>query len=718
MNKNKAYIGIDYFRLLAALLVIAIHTSPLLSYSELGDFILTRILARVAVPFFFMTSGFFLISRYQYNNDKLKGFLKKTAGIYIISIAIYIPLNIYNGYFTINHLLPNVIKDIIFDGTMYHLWYLPASMIGAAITWFSIKRLGYKKTFIMTFVLYTFGLLGDSYYGLIEKIPLLKNMYDAVFELSDYTRNGIFFAPIFFCLGGRMADTSEARSKNRVLSSNIIGFFTSLLFLFGEGMLLHRLELQRHDSMYIFLLPSMYFLFSSLLFWKGWSSLYVGRSALIIYMIHPMVIVVVRMFAKIFRLERLLIQNSLIHFIVVSAISAVFSFLAILFFYKVIGKGENAEKRTPSAFNKDRAWIEIDINNLEHNVKILKEAMPKDCELMAVVKAEAYGHGAFQVSTHLSQMGIRAFAVATIDEGIALRRYGVLGEILIFGYTNPERAKELHKYNLTQSLIDFDYANSLCKQKISIKTHIKIDTGMHRLGFDMGEVENIVKIFQTKYLKVEGIYTHLCASDNLADEDICFTKKQISNFYQLLETLTKSGIKLPKTHIQSSYGLLNYPELSCDYVRAGISLYGVLSSSSDKTKLQLDLRPVLSLKSKVILIRKVKKGEGVGYSKAFVAERDSTIAILPIGYADGFPRTLSGGRGSVLIGGRFAPVIGRVCMDQLAVDITDIPSTIVGDIVILIGEEENKKISVSEAAYCASTISNELLSRMGGRLSL
>lgn len=718
MNKNKAYIGIDYFRLLAALLVIAIHTSPLLSYSELGDFILTRILARVAVPFFFMTSGFFLISRYQYNNDKLKGFLKKTAGIYIISIAIYIPLNIYNGYFTMNHLLPNVIKDIIFDGTMYHLWYLPASMIGAAITWFSIKRLGYKKTFIMTFVLYTFGLLGDSYYGLIEKIPLLKNMYDAVFELSDYTRNGIFFAPIFFCLGGRMADTSEARSKNRVLSSNIIGFFISLLFLFGEGMLLHRLELQRHDSMYIFLLPSMYFLFSSLLFWKGWSSLYVGRSALIIYMIHPMVIVVVRMFAKIFRLERLLIQNSLIHFIVVSVISAVFSFLAILFFYKVIGKGENAEKRTPSAFNKDRAWIEIDINNLEHNVKILKEAMPKDCELMAVVKAEAYGHGAFQVSTHLSQMGIRAFAVATIDEGIALRRYGVLGEILIFGYTNPERAKELHKYNLTQSLIDFDYANSLCKQKISIKTHIKIDTGMHRLGFDMGEVENIVKIFQTKYLKVEGIYTHLCASDSLADEDICFTKKQISNFYQLLETLTKSGIKLPKTHIQSSYGLLNYPELSCDYVRAGISLYGVLSSSSDKTKLQLDLRPVLSLKSKVILIRKVKKGESVGYSKAFVAERDSTIAILPIGYADGFPRTLSGGRGSVLIGGRFAPVIGRVCMDQLAVDITDIPSTIVGDIVILIGEEENKKISVSEAAYCASTISNELLSRMGGRLSL
>ena len=723
MNRDKAYIGIDYFRLLAAFLVIAIHTSPLLSYSELGDFILTRILARVAVPFFFMASGFFLITKYQYNNDRLKVFLKKTAGIYIISIAIYIPLNIYNGYFTMDHLLPNVIKDIIFDGTMYHLWYLPAAMIGSAITWFGVKKWGYKKTFIMTFVLYVFGLLGDSYYGLIEKIPLLKSMYNAVFELSDYTRNGIFFAPVFFCLGGRMADKSGDFSKNRAIGSNIIGFFISLLFLFGEGMLLHRIGLQRHDSMYIFLLPSMYFLFSSLLFWKGWSSLYMGRSALIIYMIHPMVIVAVRMFAKIFRLETLLIQNSLIHFMAVSIISSVFSILVILLFYKIRGKGDNTEKvnimkRNTFAFHKDRAWIEINIENLEHNAKVLKEAMPEGCELMAVVKAEAYGHGAFRVSNHLSQIGVKAFAVATIDEGIALRRYGVLGEILIFGYTNPERVKELHKYNLTQSLIDFNYANSLCQQKVSIKTHIKIDTGMHRLGFDMGDIKDIVKVFQTKYLKVEGIYTHLCASDSLADDDICFTKRQISNFYKLLEELTKRGIELPKTHIQSSYGLLNYPELSCDYVRAGISLYGALSSFNDKTKLQLDLRPVFSLKSKVILIRKVKKGESVGYSRAFVAERDSTIAVLPIGYADGFPRTLSEGKGSVLIGGHFAPVIGRVCMDQLAIDITDIPNIAVGDIATIIGEEENKKISVSEASYHAGTISNELLSRMGSRLSL
>lgn len=617
-----------------------------------------------------------------------------------------------------DHLLPNVIKDIIFDGTMYHLWYLPAAMIGAAITWFGVKKWGFKKTFIITLVLYMVGLLGDSYYGLIEKIPLLKNMYHAVFELSDYTRNGIFFAPIFFCLGGRMADKSGDYSTNRTIGSNIIGFFISLLSLFGEGMLLHQLGLQRHDSMYIFLLPSMYFLFSFLLFWKGRSSLYVGRLALIIYIIHPMVIVAVRMFAKIFRLEALFIKNSLVHFLTVSIISSAFSIIYILFFYKVKGNRTNVKERNTSAFHKERAWIEINTDNLEHNVKTLKGAMPEGCELMAVVKANAYGHGAFNVSNHLNQIGVKSFAVATIDEGIALRRYGILGEILIFGYTNPERAKELHKYNLTQSLIDFNYANSLCQQKVSIKTHIKIDTGMHRLGFDMGELTNIIKVFQTNHLKVEGIYTHLCASDSLAADDICFTKRQISNFYKLLGELTKRGITLPKTHIQSSYGLLNYPELSCDYVRTGISLYGALSSSNDKTKLQLDLRPVFSLKSKVILIRKVKKGESVGYSRSFMAERNSTIAILPIGYADGFPRTLSGGKGSVLIRGHVVPVIGRVCMDQLAVDITDIPSIAVGDIATLIGEEKDKKISVSEAAYCAGTISNELLSRMGSRLSL
>lgn len=208
MNEKTSYHGIDYFRLIAAFLVIAIHTSPLLSYSETGDFILTHIIARIAVPFFFMTSGFFLISRYQYNEARLLSFVKKTALIYGISILVYIPLNIYNNYFSVDFLLPNIIKDLFFDGTMYHLWYLPASIVGAVIAWFAVKKIGFRKALIFSFVLYVIGLFGDSYYGIVEKIPFLKRVYGCMFEVFDYTRNGIFFGPVFFVLGGDCPKTS------------------------------------------------------------------------------------------------------------------------------------------------------------------------------------------------------------------------------------------------------------------------------------------------------------------------------------------------------------------------------------------------------------------------------------------------------------------------------------------------------------------------------
>ena len=166
MGKYKNYTGIDFFRLIAAILIITIHTSPLASFSATGDFILTRIVARVAVPFFFMTSGFFLISRYSRDNDKLKKFVNKTACIYGIAILIYIPVNIYNGYFNSDNLIPNILKDLFFDGTIYHLWYLPASIFGAWIAWYLVKHFDYKRALIASSVLYLIGLFGDSYYGI------------------------------------------------------------------------------------------------------------------------------------------------------------------------------------------------------------------------------------------------------------------------------------------------------------------------------------------------------------------------------------------------------------------------------------------------------------------------------------------------------------------------------------------------------------------------
>ncbi len=708
MTKNKNYTGIDYFRFIAALLIVAIHTSPLASFSETGDFILTRIIARVAVPFFLITSGFFLISRYTYSTEKLGAFVKKTALIYGAAILIYMPINIYNGYFKMDNLLPNIIKDIVFDGTLYHLWYLPASIIGAVIAWYLVKKLNYPKALIVASVLYLIGLFGDSYYGITEKIFCLNSLYDYIFQVTDHTRNGIFFAPIFFIIGGFIADN---RPQN-TFGKSIWGFAISLAMMFGEAMTLHHFDLQRHDSMYVFLLPCMYFLFNAILHFKGKRFVTLRTASLIIYIIHPMMIVVIRLFSKLLHLQNLLVENSIVHYFTVCLTSVVFSVVLTAMWNKY------KPKKVKHTADTDRAYLEIDLNNLEHNVKVLKRAMPPKCKLMAVVKAEAYGHGIYEIATHLGKLGVIAFAVATIDEGIKLRQYGVSGEILILGYTAPARAKELRKYDLTQTLIDYEYSLLLNKQGYAVMTHIKVDTGMHRLGFDAKDIENISAVFSMKHIKVSGIYTHLCAADSVDEKDIFFTNVQIESFYNLLNQLKEKGITIPKIHIQSSYGLLNYPELKCDYVRTGVSLYGVLSSPNDRTKLQLDLRPVLSLKSRVILLREIKKGDSVGYSRSFVSNRDSLIAVLPVGYADGYPRNLSCGKSYVLINGHQAPIVGKICMDQLAVDVTDIPDIKVGITATLIGKDDDEEISAPTIADNSESITNELLSRMGSRLKI
>ncbi len=715
MNDRTAYTGIDEFRLAAALLVITIHTSPLASCSETGDFFLTRVIARVAVPFFLMASGFFLISQYARDAGRLWAFLKKTAVLYGISIAVYLPLNLYNGYFSGKHFLPELIKDLIFDGTMYHLWYLPASMLGAGIAWYAVRRLGFKKALIVTLGLYAAGLLGDSYYGIAEKLPILSVFYQNLFEITDYTRNGIFFAPVFLVMGG-MAAEEAARGESLSLQICGAGLGVSFLLMSCEGLLLRKLGIQRHDSMYLFLLPCMYFLFRLLLFRRGSRKERIRTWALLIYIIHPMMIVGVRLLAKLTGLESLLIQNSLVHFLAVSALSVGCGILAAECCGALYGKKKRGG-RCSAMRGKDRAWIELDQDSLRHNVNEFRNAMRPGCELMAVMKAEAYGHGMYEAAVCVSRMGVNAFAVASVEEGIRLRRFGISGEILILGYTDPERAKELCGYDLTQTLIDYPYARLLNQQHKAVKVHVKVDTGMHRLGFGKGEADRIAHVFSMKYLKVCGIYTHLCAADSLEAEDVRFTKQQIGSFYGLLEKLKERGIAIPKVHIQSSYGFLNYPELPCDYVRAGIALYGVLSAPGDRTRLELDLRPVLSLKSKVVLIRKIRTGESVGYGRAFTAERDSRIAVLPLGYGDGLPRNLSCGRTQAVIRGQRVPVIGRICMDQLMVDITDAHGIFVGDTATFIGWDGSMEATAPDLADQGGTITNELLSRLGGRLT-
>lgn len=708
MNTNKSYTGIDIFRFIAALMVISIHTSPLISYNSTADFILTRVISRTAVPFFFMTSGFFLLSRYNQNYDKLKSFLTRTSIIYLISILIYIPVNIYTGYFKAENTALILLKDIIFDGTMYHLWYLPAAITGALISWYMIRKLGYKKSIVISGLLYLIGLFGDSYYGISSIIPQIKGFYDFIFGISSYTRNGIFFAPIFFVLGGFIRD----QNKKLSFKHSLTGFIFSFCLMLTEALLLYTSHIQRHDSMYVYLPICMYFLFSAVIHFKGKRFMLLRNSALIIYIIHPMVIIAVRMFSKLLNMNCLFIENSLISYIIVSVISVLIGITAALIESKFKSKNTDHSHN----ISCERAFIEIDLKNLEHNTKILQAALPPDCRLMAVVKAKAYGHSSFVVSSHLNKIGVKAFAVATIEEGIKLRKYGITGEILILGYTNPARIRDLKKYDLTQTLTDYEYACELNRHKCSLKAHIKIDTGMHRLGIDSSETDKVKEIFEMKNIKVCGIYTHLCCSDSRESEDITFTKKQISDFYKLIEQLKGIGFTIPKIHIQSSYGLLNYPELKCDYIRAGIALYGVLSTPANNTVLKLDLRPVLSLKTKVILIRSIKKGDSVGYGRCFTASRDSRIAILSIGYGDGYPRVLSSGQGNALIRGYRVPVIGNICMDQLTVDITDTENIVCGDTAELIGSDND--ISAPVLSGKCGSISNELLCRMGRRLPL
>ena len=281
---------------------------------------------------------------------------------------------------------------------------------------------------------------------------------------------------------------------------------------------------------------------------------------------------------------------------------------------------------------------------------------------------------------------------------------------MILGYTPAERVIELSKYGLSQTVVDLEHARELDCYGTEIKVHIKVDTGMNRLGESCGHVKEILSVFGRKNLKVSGIFTHLCVPDSMEEPDIAFTRKQIQDFYMLLERLKEKNIAIPKIHIQSSYGVLNYPELQCDYARVGIAMYGVLSTPGT-TKSSLELRPVLSLKSKVVLVKTVKAGESIGYGRSVIPKKDIKIAVVSIGYADGFPRGISR-EAYVLINGRRAPVTGRVCMDQLTVEVTGIANVRAGDVVTLIGRDHAEEITAKQVSVWDGTITNELLSRL------
>lgn len=367
-------------------------------------------------------------------------------------------------------------------------------------------------------------------------------------------------------------------------------------------------------------------------------------------------------------------------------------------------------------FEKGRAWIELDMEHLRHNVAALRSLLPQGCSLMPAVKANAYGHGAVPIARELNALGVRGFCVASVDEAVELREQGIEGEILILGYTHPRQAGLLRRYDLTQTVADLEHAAQLNGLGHAIKVHIAADTGMHRLGERCEDFERIIEMFEMKNLSVEGVFTHLCTADSGDVEQRAFALKQFSRFRIMLERLRRQGHS-PRSHILGSYGLLNYPDFGGDYVRAGIALYGVLSCREDLARCPIELRPVLSLKARIALTKRICPGEGAGYGLDYVAQQERLLAVISIGYADGVPRSLSCGRGKVLIRGFEAPIVGRICMDQLLADVSGIPGVKSGDTAILIGSSGDKMLTAYDMAEAAGTITNEVLSRLGGRLA-
>lgn len=367
--------------------------------------------------------------------------------------------------------------------------------------------------------------------------------------------------------------------------------------------------------------------------------------------------------------------------------------------------------------NDKRAWIEISYKNLENNIREIKRVISPNSDIMAIVKANAYGHGMIQISKMLNKIGINSFAVATLSEGIKLRENNIKGDILILGYTGIKDIEKVIEYDLTQTIVDFEYAEKISKLNIDtkLKAHIKINTGMNRIGESYKNIDNIIKMYRINNIQITGIYTHLCAAESKDEKDVEFTSEQISKYDECIQKIRKLGINPGKTHIQNSYGILNYPKCNYDYVRPGIIMYGAYCDDvCNITRAKVNIKPVLSLKAQITAIKDISKGESVSYDRTFLADRDIKIATVSIGYADGYPRNLSGKGAKVLVNGKLADIIGKICMDQLMIDVTDIPKIKQGDTVTLIGEE--KEIAVEQIARKAETITNEIFSRLGDRL--
>lgn len=521
MNKTEKTGALDHFRLIAAILVIAIHTSPLEAISPSADFFLTRVLARIAVPFFFMVTGLFT------DFEQPQKTILKLSKMYLAVTFLYIPFAIYSGYFD-NFSFLSAVRMFIFDGIFYHLWYFPACILGIAVVRL-LNKLNIKKAFIIASVLYIIGMLGDSYYGLTSAIMPIKAFYDSLFNAFSYTRNGFFFAPIYLLLGSVFKNIGAALSKKRLATELAISF----ALMTAEAFLLRSFEIPRHDSMYIFLLPTMFLLFALLRTTSMDQQPAIRKISMWIYIIHPAVLILWRGASKIISND-FFVGKELLLFVQTTILSIAFSFFAIIIMRKL--------SNINIAFKHSgvRTWAEIDTVVLRDNVNYLRKISPENSVLMPAIKANAYGHGTILIAKELNKMGVRAFCVASVNEGIELRKHGIRGEILILGYTSPVQFPLLKLFRLSQTVVDFNYASILNKYG-KVHAHIGIDTGMRRLGIRSENYGEIKRIFEMKNLIIDGIFTHLSADETTELSEAEFTEKQAYKFYEIVDNLEAEG---------------------------------------------------------------------------------------------------------------------------------------------------------------------------------
>lgn len=365
-----------------------------------------------------------------------------------------------------------------------------------------------------------------------------------------------------------------------------------------------------------------------------------------------------------------------------------------------------------------RVFAAIHMDALEHNLKEIKRVIKPDTRIIAVIKMDAYSHGAVNFAELMEDMDfIWGYAVATIDEAVILRNNFIKKNILVLGYTFPEQYEDMITYQVRPTIFSLEMAQQFSEvaehMGKTVPVHIKLDTGMSRIGYQITEeaADEIAQISRLPHMILEGIFTHFSRAD---ETDKTFTVKQLNAYLHMIDMLKKRGVEIPLHHVSNSAAITDLPEANMDLVRAGIIIYG-LWPSNEVQKDVIDLWPVMELKSHVVHVKTLEPGRLISYGGTYEVQKEQKIATIPVGYGDGYARSLSN-KGYVLIHGKRAPICGRVCMDQFMVDVTDIPNVKVGDEVVLIGKDGEEEITMEAIGELSGRFNYEFACDLGKRI--